>query len=151
MEYRIMQLQYKPNRDEANIKQGITLKRPYQKVNCRFGTIESAYKPYKNNLEIYNFHDYEVLVLEDRFTGIVLHPPVVMKVEKENAIMLIVEYSEEIHTTNGVEKIAGRYPDGGIFILRPNDKISVKKGSLTEEFVALQFENKMYLVKIHTD
>ena len=74
-----------------------------------------------------------------------------MKVEREKAIFLIIQYADSIWTKKDVERIAGRYPYEGIFILKPNDKISVKKGSVTEEFVALQFENKMYLVKIHTD
>ena len=48
-----------------------------------------------------------------------------------------------------MKQIAGRYPGEGIFLLKPNGKIKVAKGGLSEEFAALQFENKMYLVKVH--
>ena len=46
-------------------------------------------------------------------------------------------------------KIAGRYPEEGIFLLKPNDKIELTRGKLTEKFAALQFEGKMYLIKLH--
>ncbi len=151
MGLRIMQLEYKRGSNEVDVQQGILLKKPYLQRYDSFGEIESIFKPCLYDLKIFKIHEYEVQELGDGYRKIKLNPPTVVDVEKEEAILVIVEYSEKIFTTKRVKKIAGRYPNEGIFILKPNDKISVKKGSVTEEFAALKFENKMYLVKVHTD
>ena len=151
MGFRIMQLRYRTDSNEANIENGILLKRPYQQIYVAFGEIESMYKPYEHDLKIFEIHEYEVKDLGDGYKKIMLNLPNTVKVEKEEAIFVIIHFANSIQISNGVKKIAGRYPNEGIFVLKPNDKISVKKGSLTEEFAALQFENKMYLVKVHTD
>ncbi|MCI8616903.1 MAG: hypothetical protein HFJ60_01355 [Clostridia bacterium] len=151
MGFRIMQLQYEQEKEEFCVKNGILSRSPYHKLNFKFGEIQSLGCPYQYDFEFYNIHEYSIYDIEDGFKRIEVSAPYIMKVEREKAIFLIIQYADSIWTKKDVERIAGRYPYEGIFILKPNDKISVKKGSVTEEFVALQFENKMYLVKIHTD
>ena len=51
--------------------------------------------------------------------------------------------------TSNVKQLAGRYPGEGVFLLKPNTMIDVTRGKLTEKFAAVQFENKMYLIKVH--
>lgn len=151
MGFRIMQLKYKMDNDEANIEQGILLMRPYYQRKVNFGIIESVSKPYEYDLNVVNIHEYEIKELGDGYKKIMINVPWMVRVENEDAILLMMQNVQNIRISEGVQKIAGRYYYEGIFLLKPNNKIAVTRGSLTEEFVALQFENKMYLVKVYTD
>lgn len=152
MGFRIMQLKYEEMKEKANIEQGILLKKPHQTLDMNFVQFISNYAPYDYDLKVTTIHEYSVQHIGDGFKGIIISPVIEIKVKKENAIMLIVQYAKTIKLprASGI-RIAGRYCTEGVFILNHKDRILVTKDSIEEEFVALQFEGKMYLVKVHKD
>lgn len=151
MGFRIMQLQYEPIGTTTNIEQGILLERPLQTLEIGFVKFISGYMPDEGDLKVTTIHEYSVQNICDGFKEIIIYPPIEEKVEKEEAILLIIPYAKVIKFSKGVKRIAGRYYTEGVFLLNPEDKITVMKGDITEEFIAIQIENKMYLVKIHND
>lgn len=156
MGFRIMQLQYEPCKDEAKIVNGFEMWLSTSQLRRNFfgyanyAIIQSFYTPEEKRL-VTSVHEYDVKELNDGFKKITLAISDTTKVEEEKAIFLMIGIGAESIKADNINKIAGRFPEEGIFVLKPNDKIFVTRGSLTEEFAALQFENKMYLVKVHTD
>ncbi len=151
MGYRIMRLKYVPLVENATVEQGIRLERPYHTLDIGYGKITSMYTP-EYDLEVRTVYDYDVKEMGDGFKQICLHTPIIEDVKEEEAVMLIVPYAYVLKWSNGVKRIAGRYPTEGVFLLKPNDKIVVGKSERTkEEFAAVQFENKMYMIKVHDE
>ena len=149
MGFRIMQLQYETMKEEAKIEEGITLEIPIQMVDLGFGQIQSLFTPSKEKLKVATIHEYNVEEKKDGFKKIKITPSDQATASKEEGILLIIRQADLIENTAKINRLAGRYPGEGIFLLKPNEKIKVTRGKLTEEFAALQFENKMYLVKVH--
>ena len=149
MGFRIMQLQYETMKKGAKIEEGITLKKPIQILNLGFGQIQSLFTPSEENLVVTLIHEYIVDDQNDCFKKLKITPADKATVSKEEGILLIIQQAELVEKSAKVKQIAGRYPGEGIFLLKPNTKIKVTQGKLAEEFAALQFENKMYLVKVH--
>lgn len=147
MGFRIMQLQYETGERKIHIKEGITLRRPFHMADIGFSKIQSMYTP-PHDLEVSKIHEYVIDDDEDGYKTLRITPVIEEEVILEAAIILIVYYADDIKTSSKVKKIAGRYFYEGIFILKPNDKIIVKKGSMTEKFAAVHFEKKMYLIKL---
>lgn len=153
MGIRIMQLQYEVNKNEATIVDGYEMwLSPSRLYQNKFGLdsyaiIESTFTPGEKKLVI-SFHSYVVTELGDGFKKITLGISEYTKVEKEDKIFLMIGIGADSIKSDHAEKIAGRYYYEGIFILKPNDRISVTRGELTEEFLAIQFDKQMYLIKI---
>lgn len=149
MVYRIMQLQYEPNNEETEIILGILFECSLLTKDMMFATISSTYTPDEGDLKVFTTYEYKVEEKGDGFKDLKLFPVNGIEENSEDGMLLIVEYAESIIATKGVKRIVGRYCTEGIFLLKPNDKIRTKHGGIIEEFVALQFENKMYLVKLY--
>lgn len=149
MGFRIMQLQYETMKEGAEIGEGITLKKPIQMLDLGFGQIQSLFTPSEENLVVTLIHEYIVKDQKDGFKTITITPSDKVAASKEEGILLIIQQADLIENIAKVKQLAGRYPGEGVFLLKPNGKINVTRGGLTEEFAALQFENKMYLVKVH--
>lgn len=149
MGFRIMQLQYEKMKEEAKIEEGITLEIPIQAINLGFGQIQSLFTPSEGKLVITTILEYSVEEQKDCFKKIKILPPDFYPVRKEEGILLIIRQADLIENNAKIKQLAGRYPGEGVFLLKPNGKMKVTRGKLTEEFAALQFENKMYLVKVH--
>ena len=151
MGYRIMQLRNEMMKENVIIEEGILLKRPFYVESFEFATITSMYKPHDSDLKVTLVHEYYAKALGDGFKSLELYIPAETKGENEEGILLVIPYSKSIQFDTNVQRLAGRYPWEGIFLLKPNGIISVKNGRSIERFVALPFENKMYLVKLHED
>lgn len=151
MGYRIMQLKYLSLGNDATVVQGVQLERPYNTLNTNFGEIVSMYTP-EHDLDIATIHDYIVEEMRDGYKRIKLFPSVLEeKLKKEEGILLIVPYAYVLECKD-VKRIAGRYPTEGVFILKPNDKIKLGKSICdTEVFAAVQFERRMYMIKLHNE
>lgn len=147
MGYRIMQLQYEPEIRNIVLKEGITLRRPFHMADIGFSKIQSMYTP-SYDLEVSKIHEYVIDDERDGYKTLRINPPIEVEEIFEEAIILIVHYADEISISGRAKKIAGRYAYEGIFLLEPNDKIIVTKGSVIEKFAAVQFEKKMYLIKL---
>lgn len=150
MGFRIMQLQYETMNEETIIKQGILLKWPMQIADIKFVQFISGLSESSHDLKVTTIHEYLVQDRGNGFKIIKIAPSSLMKVQKEEAILLIVKNAEKIKTKRG-QKIAGKCSNEGVFLLKPKSRIEVTNGDKTEEFVALQFEGKMYLVKVYKD
>lgn len=150
----IFQLEYEACKQKAKVVDGYEMWLSLSPLRrntfgyAGYATIESNYTPEEKRL-ITSIHSYIVKELGDGFKKITLGISDSVAVEKEDAIFLMVGMGvDNIRTENG-RKIAGRFFDEGIFILQPNDQIAVTRGGVTEEFVAIQFEGQMYLIKKH--
>lgn len=146
---RIMELDYQITEQKNFVKQGITLTDPCYKKFLQFGTISTMYTPYPNELFIEKIYGYDVKDLDDGFKEVVISP-VVEEFEfdkDEEAILLIVQYDEVREFTG--KRIAGRYSNEGIFLLKPNEKICIKRKTI-KEYKAVQIEEKMYLVELYS-
>ena len=148
MGFRIMQLQYEKTKKGANIEDGITLELPLQTIDLGFGQIQSLFTPSGRELRVTSIYDYGVEEKDDGFKNVKIDPGYRPNVIEEKGILLVIRYVDLIEGS-GLKRIAGRYPGEGIYLLKPNDKITVTRCGVTEKFAALQFENKMYLVKVH--
>ena len=146
---RIMELDYQIAEQKNFIKQGITLTVPFYKKFLQFGTISSMYTPYPEKLFVDKIYGYDVKSLSDGFKEVVVIPVVEeFGFDKdEHAILLIVQYDEVREFTG--KRIAGRYSNEGIFLLKPNEKICVKRNTV-KEYKAVQIEGKMYLVELYS-
>lgn len=151
MGLRIMQLQYEVNKNESIIVDGFEMWLSFRRKNYfglpGDGIKISSWDTPEEKRNVKTVHAFEVKKLADKFKEIFLFG-LEQKVEEENEILLLVNAGTVDIDASKINKIAGRY-ETGAFILKPNDKIIVKYQGFTEEFVALQFEKKMYLVKIH--
>lgn len=150
MGFRIMQLQNQIGGKETEIIQGIAL--DYGPQFLEFGCFNFsglfAVSKENNTTKIQN---YNVRELEDGFKDILIYAPLEEEEFIEEGIFLIIKYAYRIKPGKGVKKIAGRYSDEGVFLLKPGNKITVTMGSRTEEYGCSIFEDKVYLVRIHND
>lgn len=150
----IFQLEYEACKKEAKVVDGYEMwlsVSPFHRNlfgYAGYATIESNYTP-EEKRRITSIHSYIVKELGDGFKKIIVEISDSVAVEKEDAIFLMVDTGvDKIETETG-KKIAGRFWDEGIFILQPNDQIAVTRGGVREEFVAIQFDGQMYLIKKH--
>lgn len=150
MGYRIMQLQNQIGGEETEIIQGISLE--YGPKFLGFGYINfcGVFAVSKEN-NITKIQNYDVRALEDGFKDILIYAPLKEEGFIEDGIFLIIKYANRIRPGKGVERIAGRYSEEGVFLLKPGSKITVTMGSRTEEYGCSRFEDKVYLVRIHND
>lgn len=148
MGFRIMQLKYEKTNRSASIEDGITLELPLQTIDLGFGQIQSLFTPSEKDLKVTSIHEYLVEDKGDGFKNFKINPAERVKIMNEEGILLVISYVDSINGIN-LKRLAGRYPGEGIYLLKPNDKIIVTRYGVTEKFAALQFENKMYLVKVH--
>lgn len=149
---RIMQLQYEEKQKEAKIVDGFEMwlsswRRNYFGLPGDGIEISSWYTP-EEKRNVKAAQAFDVKNLGDGFKDIQL---VVsdQKVEEENAILLLVNPGTFSIDGTKINRLAGRFPETGAYLLEPGDRIVTSRWYFTEEFVALQFERKMYLVKIH--
>ena len=147
MGFRVMRLQYGTMKEKAIIKEGVVLARTNHIADFGFAKLISLLTPSDAELQVSVIHEYLINDKSDGYKDVLLNIATSEnKVENEEGILVVIRHSDLVV---GKTKVAGRYPGEGIWLLKPNDKISVTRGELTEEFVALEFENRMYLVKVH--
>ncbi len=145
MGFRIMQLQYETMKEKSIVKEGIILSYPCYEKDFGFVKVQTLFTPPEQAIKIRTVSEYEVRDKGDGFKTIIVNPCNTLTMEE--GILLIIPHATSINSNS--KKIAGRYPEEGIFLLKPNDKIELTRGKLTEKFAALQFEGKMYLIKLH--
>ena len=88
--------------------------------------------------------------LGDGFKEIIFGISDVIEVQEEDAILLMIDLEADIEP-NHCSRIAGRFYNEGIFLLKPNQRIGITMVGKTQEFAAIQFEKKMYLIKLHNN
>lgn len=155
MGIRIMQLQFEGGKREAKIVDGyeMWLSSSSMRRNI-FGSagdgiiISSFYTP-EEKRNVITVHEFNVKDLEDGFKEIQFTVSDDVKVEEENQILLMIDTAVDFVEGEKINKIAGRYESVGVFLLNPGEKITISRGGLKQAFVALAFEKKMYLCKIH--
>lgn len=113
-----------------------------------FGNIFSMYTPRKD-LYIEKIYGYTIEPCEDGFKDVYISPfneNLNNEDEVEDKIMLITQRGfGDVKKFSG-ERIAGRYGDEGIFLLRDKDKICIGE----KEFMAIQIDRNMYLVQLRS-
>lgn len=149
MGYRIMQLQNQIGGDETEIIQGISLDYSLRFLEFGYFNFFSVSEKKENNIT--KIQDYDVKEMGDGFKNILIYAPLKEEEFREESIFLIIEHAYRIRPGEGVERIAGRYSEEGVFLLKPGNKITVTMGSRTEEYACSKFEDKVYLLKIHND
>ena len=154
MGIRIMQLQFEAGKREAKIVDGYEMWLSARIVRRNTfgaagdGIIISSLYTSEEKRNVTTVHGVNVRKLGDEFKEIIL-AGVDVKVEEENQILLLIDTAVDFVQGEKINKIAGRYESVGAFLLNPEEKITISRGGLKQTFVALQFEKKMYLCKVH--
>ena len=120
--------------------------------------IVSSYTP-EHKKVVTTINGYNIEEMKEGFKKITFEISANNQEREEDEIMLMIEDCNErykIRTENcNIEKsrIGGSHRNKGIFILKPNEKINLLgcDGNIDEEFVAIKYEGKMYLIKVHKD
>lgn len=140
MGYRIMQLQKEIMGRKYEVIQGIPL--GLKPKNFEFASLDAIGEGQRATIQI---RDYSVKDFSDGYKKISLFLPEKDEAVEEEGILLIVEYIPQIKYSG--KKIAGRYSEEGIFLLKSGDTIKIERNLVTEEYFATQHENQMYLVE----
>lgn len=148
MGYRIMQLQNDIMGRKYEVIQGIHFDiNPKSFDFMRF----TAYGPEEKGEMVTRVREYDIKDWEDGFKDIHLYLPEEDEELTEEGILLLIGYIPHIKTN--AQKIAGRYSEEGVFLLKPGDKIEVYSrllgNSSISSFAAIQYEGKMYLMKLY--
>ena len=120
--------------------------------------IVSSYTP-EHKKVVTTISGYNIEEMQEGFKKITFEISSNKQECEEDEIMLMIGDCNErykIKTENcNIKKsiIGGSYRNKGIFILKPNEKINLLDcdGNIEEEFVAIKYEGKMYLIKVHKD
>lgn len=148
MGYRLMQLQKEIMGRKFELIQGVNFEtNPKMLGYARLNVLGDVKKP---NI-VTTIRNYGVKDWEDGFKDIHLYLPEENETITEEKILLIIDYIPNVKTS--ARRIAGRYPEEGIYVLKPGDKIEVCSkllgNSSIATFGAIQYEGKMYLMELY--
>lgn len=151
MSFRIMGISRNLENFEVVVRQGITFPGNYiDRVNNSYGSITSSVG-LKEPTNVKLCYEYNAKEQIDGYNEVMIHP--ILEENSiaaiEEGILLMIEIRGlVISWEKNVKKLAGRYPDEGIFLLTEGDEIHLK-GKNQVTFFVVRRDEKLYLVKAY--